>query len=130
MKAIFVQRVNGAISKESQKKISGVMDKVVSFSSKGMKSVGSMVNKAAEATSEFLAEVEDPEKSLGERTDSYMKIHNLNSAPTKNTSKKKRTEELNRVIEESRQFGVENMKGKQKLHLVKTSMTISPCLEI
>lgn len=110
MKANFVRRVNGAISRESQKEIGGVVNKVMSFSSKGMKSMGSVVSKAAKATSDFLAEVEDPDKSLGERTDSYMKIHNLNSAPTKDTAKRLRTEELNRVIEESRQFGVETMK--------------------
>ena len=112
LKASFVRSVRDAIPKESQEIMNGIINRVTSFSTKGMKSVGSMVSMAAEVTSDFLADVDDPAKSLGERTDSYMKIHHLNSAPTKDTAKRKRTEALSRVIEESRQFGVESMKRK------------------
>ena len=97
---------NSFVNEQRQEKIGDALKSVASATSASLKAIGSVVSKVTDATGKILHDMDDPKHILGEKTDSYMKIHDLNSAPTKDTAKKKRVEDTNRVIEQARMFGV------------------------
>ena len=97
---------NSFVNEQRQEKIGDALKSVASATSASLKAIGSVVSKVTDATGKILHDMDDPKHILGEKTDSYMKIHDLNSAPTKDTAKKKRVKDINRVIEQARMFGV------------------------
>lgn len=79
--------------------------KTASFAARGMVRLSS---KVAGDLGKYMSQDEnDRVGSLAQRSDSFMKIHDLANSPTKDKVKKKRLEDLNNAIGEVRQFGEE-----------------------